>query len=382
MRKLAHYIKLLICLLLILSGEKANAQAALVQKAIDKVGSYQHLKYQLVSKIREYTDDTMVSIHKDLLLKAPGDTNFGYFFRMEALNPGNSLPYIAVYNGKNLAELHPQDSTYTIDKIKPYPFAGSLPGYLKVISNLLKKKPSEMAADTTIDAHPCSHVVLNTYDTVINKEHLYTRIHIFIDQLSGLPVRIMANSRSANTGDGITDYYLEFRYTNYELTESPQDLVAVSVPEGFHLPLVQTPVPVLLAAGTVAPDWELYSSDGRKLSLSQLKGKVVLLDFFFIGCMPCMQSLKPLNRLHEKYKNVEFVSLTSRDSKSSVTKFRGKYNISYPIYTDAADVEAQYHVTGFPTFYFIDKKGTIASVLVGYGDDFEQKVAATLDSLL
>jgi peroxiredoxin len=45
---------------------------------------------------------------------------------------------------------------------------------------------------------------------------------------------------------------------------------------------------MLLAVGTTAPNWTLYDVNGKQLSLSQLKGKVVLLDFYFIGCSGCM----------------------------------------------------------------------------------------------
>lgn len=375
------YLTSFICLFFVLSGREANAQAALVQQAIDKIGSYEHLSYQLVYRQKMYTNDTVITTHKDVLVKAPEDTTFGYFFRMEEYSKGYKFPYIAVYNGKNLMQLNPDDSTYAIQKIRPYPFEGSLPGYLKLISRLLKTKPSQLAADTIVSGMACSHVILNTYDTIIQKEHYYTRIHLFIDKLSGLPNTIMAKSRYIGNGDGITDYYSEYHYSDYKLTADP---AAIKIPVGFHPQQEGTPLPVLLEPGTMAPDWVLYSAEGKRLSLSQLKGKVVLLDFFFIGCEGCMRSLKPLNRLHEKYKNknVVFVSMTYRDNKQSVTEFRNNYHIKYPIYINAGDVVESYHVTGFPTFYFIDPKGKIAKAMVGYGDDFEQKVTSIVDDLI
>jgi peroxiredoxin len=115
-----------------------------------------------------------------------------------------------------------------------------------------------------------------------------------------------------------------------------------------------------------------------------MKGKVVLLDFYFIGCTGCMLSIKPLNKLYEKYKNQDVViaSITERDSKKSVLAFDKNYKIKYPGYVDAADVVKSYHVGAFPTFYFIDKEGKIAKVMDGYGDDFEEKVTSIIDSLL
>jgi peroxiredoxin len=120
------------------------------------------------------------------------------------------------------------------------------------------------------------------------------------------------------------------------------------------------------------------------MSLTEMKGKVVLLDFYFIGCFPCMQAIKPLNKLHEKYKNqnVVIASITGRDNDKSVLAFDKNYQIKYPGYVNAADVVKSYHVENFPTFYFIDKEGKIANVLVGYSDDFEEKVTSVINNLL
>jgi peroxiredoxin len=140
----------------------------------------------------------------------------------------------------------------------------------------------------------------------------------------------------------------------------------------------------LLTPGTVAPDWTLYTANGKKMSLSQLKGRVVLLDFYFIGCTACMDAIKPLKNLHEKYrgKNILIASVTKRDSKKAVLAFEKQYKIKYTGYVDAANVVKSYHVEGFPTFYLIDKEGKIANAAVGFGDDFEEKMTSIIDMLL
>jgi thiol-disulfide isomerase/thioredoxin len=115
-----------------------------------------------------------------------------------------------------------------------------------------------------------------------------------------------------------------------------------------------------------------------------MKGKIVLMDFFFVGCVPCMNALAPLDKLHEKYKNKNFVilSISDRDSKKLVTAFKKIQRIKNQIYPHGGDVAKLYHMTVAPTFYFIDKEGKIASVLDGYSDDFEKKMSAIIDNLL
>ncbi|HEY0245928.1 MAG TPA: TlpA disulfide reductase family protein [Mucilaginibacter sp.] len=321
--------------------------------------------------------------HKDVFSKAPEDKIFGYLFSMETLNKGDNFPYIDLYNGQNLIHITPGDSTYSMRKIQASATQLSLLDYLKRTRGFLDKRPFKIASDTTINAIACSHLIINTYDTIINSEHYYTRIHLFFDKLSGMPDYVIGKSRHARTGDGITNYYSEYRYFDYKFNQDNIDIASMTIQKGFHPPK-ERPALALLTPGTIAPNWTLYAADGKKMSLAQMKGKVVLLDFYFIGCSGCMLSIKPLNNLHEKYKNqnVVIASITERDSKQSVLAFDKQYHIKYPGYVDAADVVKSYHVTGFPAFYFIDKEGKIANVFDGYDDDFEQKTTSIIAYLL
>lgn len=303
---------------------------------------------------------------------------------METLIKGNKFPYIDLYDGQSLMGINPEDSTYVIEKLQPFTFQASLLGYLKVLEGLFEKRPSKIDRDTTIDGIICTHLIINTYDTSIRKEHYYTRIHLFFDKVAGLPRGIVARSRNTRNGDGITNAYGEYAYSNYRFDQDSIDAAAFTFPKGFHPPKEGPALPGLLASGTPAPDWALYNSAGNKMSLAQMRGKVVLLDFFFIGCEGCMLSLKPLNRLHKKYsrQNVAMISMTFRDSKQSVVEFKKNYHIQYPIYLNAGAVVQSYNVRQFPTFYFIDKEGKVANVVVGYADNFEERVTSILNDML
>jgi peroxiredoxin len=376
-------IKSCICIAFVLYSVYVNAQVSLLQNTIDKLESYKNFSYQSVYKQKDYTSDTLIIQYKDIFSKAPEDKTFGYLFSVETLVTGNNSPWTDFYNGQNLIRITPTDSTYELREIKASAIGGSLPGRLNWIKSFSEKKPSKIvkASDTTINAITCSHLIVNTYDTIINKEHYYTRMHLFIDKLSGVPNSIITQSRNTSTGDGITNFYSENRYFDYKFDQDNIDIASMSIPKGFHPPKER---PALLTSGSIAPDWTLYAADGKKMSLTQMKGKVVLLDFYFIGCTGCMLSIKPLNKLYEKYKNQDVViaSITERDSKKSVLAFDKNYKIKYPGYVDAADVVKSYHIGAFPTFYFIDKEGKIAKVMDGYGDDFEEKVTSIIDSLL
>lgn len=247
-----------------------------------------------------------------------------------------------------------------------------------------EKNPAKIVkvADTLVNGNACTHLIANTRDTMVKGEHFYTRIHLLINKKLGVPERIMIKARNADVADAIGNYYTETSYSDYRFNQDHISADDQPVPPGFHPPKAySTP---LLTVGSVAPDWTLTAANGEKVSLTQLKGKVVVIDYFFIGCYGCMLSLKPLNALHQKYQhqNVGLVSVTERDNKKSVAAFRIKYNINYPIYTNGADMVKAYHIESFPTFYVIDQQGKIAGTIVGYSDDFESKISAMIDALV
>ncbi|SDT69201.1 Peroxiredoxin [Mucilaginibacter mallensis] len=379
------FVRLFACILLVLFSIEANAQVSLIQNAIDKLEGYKNFSYQCIEKTLDYTTDTTTKQHKDIFQKAPGDENFGYLFSLETQEIGKSYHVIDLYNGQNVISIFPDDSAYQFADIKKYAMqstTSTLPGFLKWLKGRPEKKPSEMGRDTAINGTFCYHSIFHIYDTTINKEHYHTDIDVFINKLSGLPNRIIMREKVPLFGN-VTNYYVANQYSNYKFNQENIDIAAMTVPNGFHPPKDQAVLP-LLAPGTVAPDWTLYTTDGKQLSLAQLKGKVVLMDFFFIGCGGCMASLQSLDKIYGKYKDRNFVlvSISNRDSRKAVTGFKKNYHIKNPVCGDGADVAKAYHLPGAPLFYYIDKEGKIANVIFGYYDDFESKTTSLIDSLL
>ncbi|HEY0245736.1 MAG TPA: TlpA disulfide reductase family protein [Mucilaginibacter sp.] len=379
-----RFIRLFACIALVLSGIGANAQVSLIKNAINKLESCKNFSYQYVEKTQDFTTDTTVKLHKDIFQKTPGNVPSGYLFRLETQETDNKYHTISLYNGQNLINIFPEDSTYDVGDIKKegIPFS-ALHEYLKWLSGRPEKKPAVIAGDTSVNGALCYHLIFDIYDTVINKNHCYTLEHVFINKQTGLPDRIISREKLSDFGNGITNMYTEYLYSNYRFDQDNVDIASMKIPDGFHLPKKQVLLP-LLTPGTKAPDWTLYTTDGKQISMAQLKGKVVLLDFFFIGCGNCMTSLKSLDKIYEKYKGQKFVliSVSNRDSKKAVMGFKKVNHIKNLVCGDGADVAKAYHLERFPTFYYIDKEGKVANVTLGYYDTFEANTTSIIDSLL
>jgi cytochrome c biogenesis protein CcmG/thiol:disulfide interchange protein DsbE len=133
-----------------------------------------------------------------------------------------------------------------------------------------------------------------------------------------------------------------------------------------------------------AADFELKTSDGKIVQLSQLKGKVVLLNFWATWCGPCRKEIPDFLEVYEQYKGKGFeivgVSL-DEDGWSVVNPFVKQYKINYPIVMgDGKVVKAFGSFQYIPTTFLIDKQGNIVHTFTGLVKkaDLEKKLKTLL----
>lgn len=132
-------------------------------------------------------------------------------------------------------------------------------------------------------------------------------------------------------------------------------------------------------------DFTLTTVDGRQVSLAELKGKVVLLNFWATWCGPCIAELPQLIGLYEKYKRrgaeVLAISIDNKDDRQAVIDFAKERNLPFPALFDDG-VAAQFRITAIPANLFIDKQGNLGYRLVGLGKDTLRSAEIVIDELL
>ncbi|MDI6850924.1 MAG: TlpA disulfide reductase family protein [bacterium] len=133
-----------------------------------------------------------------------------------------------------------------------------------------------------------------------------------------------------------------------------------------------------------APDFLVETIDGQKLRLKDLKGKVVVLNFWATWCGPCRREIPELNNLVEKYKdnsNVIFVGVTN-DLRERVANFLSRNEFRYIITFDVDSVYEKYNVTAVPTHVIIDKNGFITSRIVGSLPHMDEILSQKIEKML
>jgi thiol-disulfide isomerase/thioredoxin len=124
-----------------------------------------------------------------------------------------------------------------------------------------------------------------------------------------------------------------------------------------------------ITPGALAPGFQLHSAASTDLSLSDLKGQVVLINFWASWCGPCRQEMPILEQLYKKYKAAGFTLLgVNVEPKSGDAEgFLKSTPVSFPILFDPdSKVSRLYEVSGMPSTVILDRSGKVRYIHHGY----------------
>jgi thiol-disulfide isomerase/thioredoxin len=137
--------------------------------------------------------------------------------------------------------------------------------------------------------------------------------------------------------------------------------------------------------GSPAPALVLAARDGGNVNLADLKGQVVMINFWATWCGPCRQEMPLLAQLHTKYEPLGFTLLgvnVEPDSAAAVDWLKG-VPVQFPILFDVdSAVAGRFGVEGMPSTVFVDRKGQVRYVHRGYKPGDEAKYADMIRSLV
>ncbi len=132
-----------------------------------------------------------------------------------------------------------------------------------------------------------------------------------------------------------------------------------------------------------APNFAAMSMDGIGLNLAEMKGSVVAINFWYIGCKPCIMEMPELNELVEKYKgqNVKFVAI-ALDSKERLIPFLQRMAFDYEIIPNGRNLAGIYDVSGYPTHFLVNEEGKVTFYQKGYNGALVSILDRRIEKLL
>ena len=125
----------------------------------------------------------------------------------------------------------------------------------------------------------------------------------------------------------------------------------------------------MIQPGFKVPNFTFPDINGREVSLSSQRGKVVLVNVWATWCPPCRREMPSMQRLYEKFKGKNFeilaVSIDS-EGREAVEPFMRKMNLTFPALLDPGEtIRPLYGITGVPESFIIDQQGILVEKIIG-----------------
>jgi peroxiredoxin len=313
----------------------------------------------------------------------PAESKFGADLRLELADG-----VVYSYDGSATRIVLPQDKkvlVVTSDKGAEDFITGNVVGSLILAPFIdehaladLVARPSRLSyvGTRTLDGIECDVVEFRPEDTELFK-NVRTTWSI------GVSDHLPRATETAGDWSGVP-VTLSTRVTRMTTDVIPtSDCFKAEAPTGFATEQFEPkPPPALLAAGNPAPEFTLRDGNGKPQSLADLRGEIVVLDFWGTWCGPCLMAMPSLQKLHQRFgdRSVRVFGVSCREPKGADPKATmARLGCTYGLLVDGTAVAEQYHVTSFPTLYVIGRDGKVVDAHSGYVSTLEQTLGDILE---
>lgn len=378
------------------NGLNAQNPKAILAKSFKKCQSVKSGYYNMTMYFKpSVMVDTIVYNSESNFQKVPDDSLFHQFFHYCEFKSGKKIGE-KIYNGTELIKIDNNELSYTVFTVsdwkkdilsdmgyyhfftpvtspKSYPYPNSFDvNHSDLIYTYVGKEK--------VNSKWCDHIMVDMGVVETRFGTMKREINFWISRVDKIPLQVTTKYDITDLGDTGVQFQ-KMILNKYKLSsgiENKIQLGIAQIPQNYKRKVVDISKKVqLLPNDTPAPDWTLASLNGGDLRLTDLKGKLVLIDFFFKACPPCKHAMPGLQQLYERYssRGLEIVGIDPVDIENpeKLTMFLQKMGVGYTVLLDKLRTTTdQYKVIGFPTQYLIDRSGKILYSNVGWTEEDEK----------
>ncbi len=326
--------------------------------------------------------------------KNPGDTTIGSKFVI--LNQADTTKLEFCYDGQMRAIVYNDEKMIVIDSfsVRLLPFRPLAPPFFNYAKSIIKYalETNDSISLDLKDLNDSVYLKLTIYEE--NQVEFFgkafhippspydfgdnTSIYeIWINKTTGLPYKVRREMSHNISVTSCKNYELnkthimDFKASDY----FQNDYTIQSYSLGGEKKTKNEMV------GTKAPGWTLQTADKLPISLSDLKSKVVMIQFTSVSCGPCRASIPFLKALTGIYKkqDFDFVAIECTSANADVLKnYMNRNDFNYKFLLSTKEVLKRYSINSFPVFFILDENRVIKKVIYGYGPGTTDKEIRTL----
>jgi len=179
----------------------------------------------------------------------------------------------------------------------------------------------------------------------------------------------------------------EWSVPSYRKVDTDAHLVTTQIYHFASLAILapkEPPLTVGTKTGNLAPDFQFQNAGGQTVSLNDMRGSPVVLNFWATWCGPCVYEMPLIQQMYEDYSEEGLVvlAINSGESPAKVEQFLKGRGLSFPVLLDIGQkITARYRIQYYPTTFFIDKDGIIRYVKPGAFLNMQQ-IEGSLDKIM
>jgi thiol-disulfide isomerase/thioredoxin len=139
-----------------------------------------------------------------------------------------------------------------------------------------------------------------------------------------------------------------------------------------------------VSRGLIAPNFTLADLTGKKVSLEDFRGQIVLVNFWATWCEPCLEEMPSLQSLYEKFKGRKLVILAVNvnETGQDLENYLKTTTISFPILLEGQSTAQRYGTDKYPESYLIDNRGIVIQKIIGPQNWMHEEAIKYFDGLL
>lgn len=380
---------------------QSDVKEAYLRKVLANLETIKSATYYIDGEAYQPGDTVPLFIYKRYLKEYnfPADSTIGAIYT--EFEGNDTTQYSFGYNGEVRLLVYSKEKEVAVDDFtsRPLPFRPVIPPFFNYVTNIIKYalETKDHITTTLTDVGDQYHFKL-VIEEDTQVEFFGKAIHmpkspfctdptsiyeIWIRKSDDLPYK----RRREMSHDVSVAMCSDVKFNQLSLEDL--DLFRY-IPEDYQIEKYQygkkKEVDATSLIGKPAPSWTLCNVKGSPVALSDVKGKVILLNFTGIGCGACQAAVPFLKELKSKYaeKDFEIVAIESWSrTPRSLQIYSDRKQLNYPVLGATDQVLVDYQTGGAaPYFFFLDEQRVIRKVIRGYSERLNEEMTEAVEDLI